>query len=68
MRFLAREISRDTYVNVMAQYRPCGQALEHPPLNRRLTAGEYDEALRIAREEGIRRLDERRNLRIVRSI
>ena len=26
MRFLAREISRDTYVNVMAQYRPCCKA------------------------------------------
>ena len=68
MRFLSREISRDTYVNMMAQYRPCGQAPEHPPLNRRLTAGEYEEALRMAHEEGIRRLDERRGLRIVRSI
>ena len=68
MRFLAREISRNTYVNIMAQYRPCGQALEHPPLNRRLTAAEYEEALRMAHEEGIRRLDERRGLRIVRFV
>ena len=68
MRFLAREISRNTYVNIMAQYRPCGQALEHPPLNRRITAAEYEEALRMAHEEGIRRLDERLGLRIIRSI
>ena len=68
MRFLSREISRNTYVNIMAQYRPCGQASEYPPLNRRLTAGEYEEALRMAHEEGIRRLDERRGLRILRAI
>jgi putative pyruvate formate lyase activating enzyme len=68
MRFLAREISRNTYVNIMAQYRPCGQSLEHPPLNRRLTVNEYEEAVRIAHEEGIRRLDDRRGLRIIRSI
>ena len=29
-RFLAEEISRDTYINVMAQYRPCYRASEHP--------------------------------------
>jgi uncharacterized Fe-S radical SAM superfamily protein PflX len=28
MRFLANEVSRDTYVNVMGQYRPCGEAHE----------------------------------------
>jgi putative pyruvate formate lyase activating enzyme len=68
MRFLALEISRNTYVNIMPQYRPCGQSLEHPPLNRRLTVAEYEEAQRMAHEEGIRRLDERRGLRIIRSI
>ena len=26
MEFLAREVSPDTYVNVMGQYRPCGRA------------------------------------------
>ena len=32
MQFLAREISPQTYVNVMGQYRPCGRASEHPSL------------------------------------
>jgi putative pyruvate formate lyase activating enzyme len=68
MRFLSREISPNTYVNIMAQYRPCGQSPEHPPLNRRLSAAEYEEAVRMAHEEGIRRLDERRGLRIIRSL
>jgi putative pyruvate formate lyase activating enzyme len=68
MRFLAREVSPDTYVNVMAQYHPCGDAMEHPPLNRRITGKEYEEALAIAREEGIHRLDQRRGIRMIRFI
>ena len=41
VRFLAEEISPDTYVNLMAQYRPCYRAREHPPLDRRPTARKY---------------------------
>ena len=54
MGFIAREISPDTYVNIMDQYRPCFKAAEYPPMNRRITAGEFEEAVAIAREEGIR--------------
>ncbi|MGQ9693884.1 MAG: radical SAM protein [Thermodesulfobacteriota bacterium] len=68
MRFLAQEISKNTYVNIMAQYRPCGEASKNPPLNRRLTQEEYEEALAIAQEEGIHRLDQRRGIRIWRFI
>lgn len=68
MRFLAWEVSPDTYVNIMAQYRPCGEAADHPPLNRRITGKEYEEALNIAREEGIHRLDQRRGVRMIRFI
>lgn len=56
MEFIAREISPDTYVNIMDQYRPCFQAAGHPPLDRRITRAEFREAVAIAREEGIRRL------------
>ncbi len=68
MRFLAREVSPETYVNVMAQYHPCGEAREHPPLDRRITHKEYEEALDMAREEGIRRLDQRKGIRMIRFI
>ncbi len=68
MRFLAREVSPDTYVNIMNQYRPCGEARAHPPLNRRVTMEEYEEAVAIAREEGIYRLDQRRGIRMIRFI
>ncbi|MDP3028400.1 MAG: radical SAM protein [Deltaproteobacteria bacterium] len=60
MRFLAREISPNTYVNIMDQYRPCGEAYKYPPLDRRITAEEYREAITMAGEEGINRLDPRK--------
>jgi putative pyruvate formate lyase activating enzyme len=59
MRFLAREISPDTFVNVMAQYRPEAYAHRHESINRPLTLGEFSQALAIAREEGLRRADHR---------
>ncbi len=55
MTFLAEEISRDTYVNVMDQYRPCHRAGEHPELTRRITAEEYAEARGAARAAGLHR-------------
>jgi len=55
--FLAREISPDTYVNLMDQYRPCYRADEFPPLDRRPTRTEMAAARAIARELGLSRLD-----------
>jgi putative pyruvate formate lyase activating enzyme len=62
MKFLSREISPQTYVNVMGQYRPCGRAGEHPSLRRVLTGLEHAEAQRLAREAGLTRLDRREKL------
>jgi uncharacterized Fe-S radical SAM superfamily protein PflX len=59
MRFIVKDISPDTYVNIMDQYRPCGNADKYPPLDHRITHDEYEEALRTAREEGITMLDKR---------
>lgn len=68
LRFLAREVSDDTYINVMDQYRPCGQAHQCPPIDRGLTNEEYSEALTMARDAGLRRLDQRDWLRILRRL
>lgn len=57
MRFIANEISADTYVNIMNQYRPCGLAYREPSLNRSITQAEYETASEEAREESITRLD-----------
>jgi putative pyruvate formate lyase activating enzyme len=59
MRFLADEISRNTYVNIMDQYRPCGGIKEFKELQRRITPGEYEEARAAARDAGLNRLDSR---------
>ena len=58
-RFLANSVSRDTYINVMDQYRPCHKANELPPLNRRITPEEYRNAVQAVRDAGLHRLDDR---------
>jgi putative pyruvate formate lyase activating enzyme len=57
MRFLATKVSRDTWVNVMDQYRPCHRASEVPEIDRRPTAAEIEAALEAARRHGIHRID-----------
>ena len=55
VRFLAREISPDTYVNLMDQYRPCYRATERPELGRRITPEEYAAAKALAKRAGLHR-------------
>jgi putative pyruvate formate lyase activating enzyme len=63
MRFLAEEISLDTYLNVMDQYGPAGKVLElrerYTDIARRVTFGEIAEANGLARDAGLWRLDRR---------
>ncbi len=58
--FLAEEISRNTYINVMAQYHPAYRAREcstaDAPLHRRITPQEYQAALDAVRQAGLWRL------------
>jgi putative pyruvate formate lyase activating enzyme len=61
-KFLAEEISTGTYLNIMAQYRPCYHAFEHTQLSRPITRGEYSSAIELARRYGLSRLDERVSL------
>jgi putative pyruvate formate lyase activating enzyme len=58
MKFLAEEISRDTYVHVMDQYHPAAKAFAHPVLCRPVHIDEVDQASRLAREAGLWRLHE----------
>ncbi|MBA4349555.1 MAG: radical SAM protein [Thermodesulfovibrio sp.] len=57
VRFIAEEISRNTYLNIMDQYRPCCEAFEHPPLDKRITKKEYKEAVEMAINAGLKRID-----------
>ncbi|MCK4278194.1 MAG: radical SAM protein [Desulfurellaceae bacterium] len=56
-KLIAEEISPNTYVNVMAQYRPCGLADRDDFINRGITQKEYMEAIESALDAGLKRLD-----------
>jgi putative pyruvate formate lyase activating enzyme len=56
-KFIVEEISPNTYVNVMAQYRPCGLADRDDFINRGITQKEYIEAIESALDAGLKRLD-----------
>jgi putative pyruvate formate lyase activating enzyme len=65
MRFLANSISKNTYVNIMDQYFPCGNIPLDSPLKRKITSEEFNRAIALAREEGITRLDKKERLRLI---
>ena len=58
--FLAEEISPNTYLNLMNQYHPAYRAAMYPPLDRSLTAQEYENAIILAKQAGLERLDDRK--------
>jgi len=60
VKFLADEISPNTYVNLMDQYRPAFKANQFPKLKRQITTTEYRHAVHLANEAGLQRLDNRR--------
>lgn len=55
LKFIAEEISVDSYVNVMAQYRPSGKAYDYEALNRYPTRKEFSRAITLAQQLGLRR-------------
>jgi putative pyruvate formate lyase activating enzyme len=55
--FLAREVSTNTYLNIMAQYHPCYQAFNLPQLARSVSQAEFAEAISLAHQQGLYRLD-----------
>ncbi len=56
VQFVANRLSRDTWVNIMAQYHPAHRAHEFPELARPATAAEYAQAVSWARDAGLTRL------------
>ncbi len=59
VRWVARELPRSTYVNIMAQYRVDYRAYEHPAISRAITREEFLEAVAWAEEAGLTNLDGR---------
>jgi len=63
LRFIAEQISLNTYLNLMSQYHPCYKAKESE-LDRRITRAEFERAKEWADELGLSRLDERTPFRL----
>ncbi|GAB4372978.1 MAG: radical SAM protein [Calditrichia bacterium] len=57
IRWIAEHLPKDTYVNLMSQYRPMFKAYHYPEIARRITRQEYEEAVQWAREAGLSNLD-----------
>ncbi len=55
--FLAQEVSTNTYLNIMAQYHPCYKAFDIPQLSRSLSSEEFYQAIELAHQQGLDRLD-----------
>ena len=54
--WLSAEISRNTHINLMDQYRPAYKAARYPDINRRLTAQEYWQAESATTKSGLHKL------------
>ncbi|MBM4041663.1 MAG: radical SAM protein [Planctomycetes bacterium] len=57
VRWIAQNLPKDTYLNIMSQYTPMYKAFDHPEIARRITRAEYDEVVNAAREAGLTNLD-----------
>lgn len=55
LRFVAQELSTNTYVNVMEQYRPCFQATRSPEIARRTSSAEHQAVVDMAHRLGLHR-------------
>lgn len=53
LRWIAKNLPKDTYVNLMSQYTPTYRAHEFPDIARRITREEYDDAVGVANAEGL---------------
>jgi putative pyruvate formate lyase activating enzyme len=54
--FIANEISKNTFINIMAQYWPAYKAHQYPELSRRITEKEFQEAINLAKKFGLKKL------------
>ena len=57
MEWIAENLPRDTYVNIMVQYNPVYKAYDYPELSRRVTKNEYVQVVERARDVGLTNLD-----------
>ncbi|MFH1359460.1 MAG: radical SAM protein [Candidatus Omnitrophota bacterium] len=57
IQWIAQNLPKETYLNIMSQYTPTYKAFDYPEISRRLTTQEYDEAVVYAKKMGLTNLD-----------
>ena len=55
--WIATNLPKDTYVNLMSQYTPRYKAIDYPELSRKITREEYTDAINHAKEAGLTNLE-----------
>jgi putative pyruvate formate lyase activating enzyme len=55
--WIVGNLPKNTYVNLMSQYRPMYKAFDYPEISRRLTRAEYTEVVEYAKWAGLTNLD-----------
>jgi putative pyruvate formate lyase activating enzyme len=57
LEWIAANLPKDTYINLMSQYRPMYKASDFPLISRRITRQEYSDAVKWAQDAGLTNLE-----------
>jgi len=57
VKWIAENLPKDTYLNIMSQYRPTYKAFDYPEISRRITRQEYEEVVQTAKESGLTNIE-----------
>lgn len=55
LKFIAEQLTTESYVNIMNQYHPCFNAMDELLIDRRITSKEYYQAIELAKKFGLHR-------------
>ena len=55
--WIAENLPKDTYLNIMSQYTPMYKAFDYPEISRRVTREEYQQVVTAAQNAGLTNLD-----------
>jgi putative pyruvate formate lyase activating enzyme len=56
MEWIAENLPKDTYVNILAQYTPAYKAYDYPEISRKITGEEYQKVVQKAKDVGLTNL------------
>lgn len=56
--FLAKEVSVNTFINIMDQYYPCYKASHYPELKRKITQEEYKKTIELAKKFNLKKISQ----------